>query len=196
MNRRVFIKRIAATGILLQIPWWVSCDSSSTTEIHNEILKPHQKEIVEYYLSRFFPDVPGSPSVKELNTYRHINTFLNDSNIDPDEQEYFINGTKWINETAMEIFGQNFHELKKNQQQKVFFKTLDTSWGTSWSSKLLTLTFESLLLDPLYHVNTNEKGWKWLHHTPGTPRPSNKNSYLKLLARKKEEIIITDLSQL
>ncbi len=196
MNRRNFIKTIAAAGILTQIPLQVSCVFSETKKIENEILKPSQKKIVHYFLSRFFPDIPGSPSIKDLNTYQHINNYLTDTNVDPDEQDYFINGIRWIDETAIETYQKKFTDLDKTQKKKVFFKVLDTSWGTSWSSRLLTLTFESLLLDPLYHVNTKEKGWKWLHHIPGSPRPTHKNSYKKLLVRKKENIIVTDLSQL
>jgi sulfur relay (sulfurtransferase) DsrC/TusE family protein len=199
MDRRDFIKKMVAAGIIFQLPWFISCQNKIDKKIfipNNEVLLPNQREIVIYFLKHFFPDVKGSPSIEDLNTYAHINQYLTDPNIDPNEQKYFINGTKWIEETAAELTNKKFSDLSPAQKKQVLNKVIQTRWGTSWSSKLLTLTFESLLLDPLYYVNKNEIGWKWLHHKAGTPRPQKKNSYKNLLKRKNEKIIITGLSQL
>ncbi len=199
MKRRDFLKNLLAAGIVIQIPWYISCQSGKEKPLplpQNEVLDTSQKEIVIYFLKNFFPDVPGSPSIEDLNTYYHINSFLSDPNVDPDEQKYFINGIQWIKESANENFNKDFVELSQNEKRELIKKVIETGWGTNWSSKLLTLTFESLLLDPLYYINLDEAGWKWLHHQPGSPRPGSHNHYKKLLARKKEDIIITDLSQL
>jgi len=199
MKRRDFIKKTIAAGIVFQLPWFVSCQSEHAGRIvipENEILNREQREIIIYFLKYFFPDVKGSPSIENLNTYLHINNYLADSNIDPDEQAYLINGIKWVNETARDTYEKSFNDLSSDEKIIIIHKILNTNWGTSWSSKLLTLTFESLLLDPLYYVNKNESGWKWLHHQPGSPRPTPENNYHMLLERKKENLIITDLSQL
>jgi len=198
MERRDFIKKVIAAGIVFQLPWYISCQSEQSKIMipEKEVLSSEQREIVLFFLQHFFPEVKASPSIKDLNTYTHINNYLLDTNIDPDEQKYLINGTKWIDETSMETFNKNFKSLTEEKKEIILIKVLNTSWGTSWSSQLLTLTFESLLLDPLYYVNLQEAGWKWLHHKPGTPRPTNENNYQKLLERKKENLIITDLSQL
>ncbi len=199
MKRREFIKKTLVIGIACQLPWFVSCQADHSQQIsipENEILSPEHRNIVLFFLKHFFPDVEGSPSIEKLNTYYHINNYLSDPNIDPDEQQYLKNGIKWVNETAVDNFNKKFNLLTLQEKETLIKKVLNTNWGTSWSSRLLTLTFESLLLDPLYYVNQNEAGWKWLHHQPGTPRPTPKNSYTQLLARKKEDLIVTDLSQL
>ena len=49
---------------------------------------------------------------------------------------------------------------------------------------MVTLLFEALLLDPLYGGNKEEKGWKWLNHTPGFPRPTEELRYEVLMKKQ------------
>ncbi len=193
-NRRHFIKGIGATAILLQVPFWQSCIQQKP--VFKGILPEAQQKILHSVLNYLFPQMEGSPGIEQLHTEFHINAYLTDPLIDPDEQKYIINGIDWLNETAHELFKTGFVSLNPSQQIKTLQNISQTSWGESWLSRLLTLTFESLLLDPLYHVNTGEAGWKWLHHLPGQPRPASNIMYPEILNRKKEQIIITDLSQL
>ncbi len=198
MNRRNFIKKSIAAGIIFQLPWYISCQNKKNKNDYKskKILNSEQENTISYFLLYFFPDIQKTPSIKELNTCKHINNYLADENINPIEKRFLINGIKWINDTSNYYFSNKFNSLSDKKKKIIITKILETNWGESWSSKLLTLTFESLLLDPLYHINTEKKGWKWLHHLPGSPRPTLENNYSKLLARKKENIIITDLSQL
>jgi len=192
-NRRFFIKSVGAGVLLSQLPMLSACHFDNASR--NDIIDADTKTIL-YTLYILFPKNNNSPNVVQLNTLNHIRNYLSDKNIDPDEQKFLTNGVNWLDETAQEDYKKAFLELTLEQQNDIISKILKESWGESWLSKLLTLTFESLLFDPVYEVNTNEAGWQWLHHQPGQPRPQKTNQYPKILERKKENIIITDLKQL
>ncbi len=191
-NRRTFLKGLGATWLMAQMPVWQSCNEVSPAPVLNE----QQLLILKQSLHILFPPYKQTPLIEDLNTVQHILFYLSDPNIDPDEQKFVIDGINWLNETAQENQQKNFTALDKNSQQKIISQIKQENWGEAWLSKLLTLTFESLLLDPLYHVNIDETGWKWLHHHPGLPRPKHHNKYPLILNRKKENIIITQLDQL
>ncbi len=197
MKRRSFIKGIISAGIVVQFPLYISCSTNEIDKIiENEVFNSKQKILLLFFLNKLFSEQKNIPSVFELNTYYHINKFLLDKNVDQDEKNYLIKGIKWAAETSFEEFNLNFDELDKQQKNKLFDLIVKTNWGESWMSSLLTLVFESLLLDDIYNVNKNQIGWKWLHHLPGNPRPTKENDYKHLLERKKTTQIITNLSQL
>ena len=192
-GRRQFIKAIGATAVLVQIPFWQSCKQPV---VFQGILPDNQQKILYQVLNFLFPESNNSPNIEQIHAEFHINSYLTDPFIDPDEQKYVINGIQWLEETAQELFKTGFLSLNQTQQLTTLQNIIKTSWGESWLSKLLTLTFEALLLDPLYQVNTGEVGWHWLHHQPGRPRPKPGIAYPEILNRKKEQVIITHLDQL
>ena len=192
-GRRQFIKGIGATAVLLQIPFWQSCKQPA---VFQGILPENRQKILHQVLNILFPKSNNSPGIEQIHAEFHINSYLTDPLIDPDEQKYVINGIKWLDETAQELFKTGFLSLNNRQQIETLQNILKTSWGESWLSKILTLTFEALLLDPLYQVNTDKVGWHWLHHQAGQPRPKSGIAYPEILNRKKEQVIITNLNQL
>ncbi len=192
-NRRNFIKALGATAFLLQFPFWQACQNTNNLDKTSPSL---QQAILSGVLNILFPTFDKTPDIRQINAVYHINRYLTDPLIDPDEQQFIINGTKWLNESAHENFKTDFLQLSAKKQQKLIQIISHESWGESWLSKLLTLTFEALLLDPVYDININECGWKWLQHLPGRPRPDQPNIYPDILDRKKENIIITGLEQL
>ena len=197
MKRRTFIKSILSTGILIQIPWCFSCsDNHKISLSKQEVLNSKQRDLLLFVLQKLFPSDNNAPGIYQLNTYNHINNFLSDSNVDNDEKNYLLKGIQWTAETSTEVFKLDFNQLNNEQKNKLFDNILNEDWGESWLSRLLSLVFESLLLDPIYDVNNNMIGWKFLEHKPGKPRPNMQNKYEKLLAKKQKTSIITNLSQI
>ncbi len=190
-NRRQFIKGVGATAVLLQLPVWQSCKPT----IYKGILSADNQFVINNVLQILFPSKPG-PDIYDIKVEKHLNNYLTDPLIDPDEQQFIINGIGWIRETAQEKFENDFLLLSRKQQEKLIKFILSKPWGENWVSKLLTILFEAMLLDPVYGINTHEIGWRFLHHVPGKPRPENYNKYPEILQRKNENIIITDLKQL
>ncbi len=195
-NRRHFIKGIGAATILWQTSLLFSCQQSKSISPFAETLSNAQQQILHRVLNILFPKTNQSPDIVSINTEYQINYYLTDPLIDPDEQKYLIKGIGWLDQTSQKIYKKPFMSLNNTKQITIINKILKTSWGESWLSKLLTLIFESLLLDPIYHINTNQAGWQWLHHQAGQPRPMLDIAYPEILKRKKEQIIITGLDQL
>ena len=94
-----------------------------------------------------------------------------------EDNSYIIEGLDWANETAQEIYFKPFVELDEKEKEALIGKFTLLDWGENWSSMLITLILEALVLDPIYGGNTNEAGWTWLEHIPGYPRPTEENRY-------------------
>jgi len=190
-TRRQFIKGIGSSIILAQFPYLFSCQKSTNIIV----LSTTETQIVQQVLNILFPSSPG-PSIKDIKVINLLNSYLSDPNINSKEQQSIIKGIQWTNEISKNSYMVDFRNLTKEKQEKVLQKILQKPWGEIWVSKLLTLTFEALLLDPIYGINTHETGWKYLNHTPGKPRPDTRNKYPEILNRKKENTVITSLDQL
>jgi hypothetical protein len=68
-------------------------------------------------------------------------------------------------------------KLNESEKEKALQQLTSTSKGENWLSGHITIIFEALFSDPLYGSNTEEKGWNFIHHTPGVPRPKKANLY-------------------
>ena len=53
-----------------------------------------------------------------------------------------------------------------------------TDYGSNWLSRIMILSLEALLGDPVYGSNVGEAGWKAVQSFGGHPRPSTR--YIKL----------------
>ena len=181
LSRRIFIKQITAAGILSQFPLLFSCNEAP----QNEILPKNQRNTLLAFMEMLFPE-NNNISIQNINAYAHYNAILDDDNYDIDEKKFLQNGIIWTDETANKIYQKDFFLLNNDEQLIVFNKILQSNWGESWASRILTVIFEALLIDPLYKVNKNKVGWQWLQHTAGQPQPEQNNAYQKLLALKKQ----------
>lgn len=183
VNRRKFLRGALLAGAMTQISFFTSC--STQLEKGNDLLSPEQATILTDVLNIFFPDDGNGPSARDINTFGYIMWVLHDSlNRKSEENQYIIDGLGWTNETAQEVYVTKFIDLDQKQKEEVIAKVTQLKWGRSWSSMLVTLIMEALLLDPLYGGNTDEKGWKWLNHTPGYPRPTEELRYERIMEKQ------------
>ena len=194
-NRRYFLKTIGAFSVYLQFPLLVDSCTRKQKPVFQGVLPADEQKIIRTVFEILFP-ADTFPGIDDINAEKHLDNYLKDNNIDTAEQQYIQNGIQWTNETAQENYQQQFNDLPVLEQEKVFLQILNTPRGETWLSKLLSLIFEALLLDPVYEVNTGETGWKWLGHIPGKPRPDNNNKYPEILKRKSENTVITGIEQL
>lgn len=182
-NRRTFLRGALVAGAMTQIGLFTSC--SAELEEANDLLTAEQSTILTQILDLFFPNDGNGPSAKDINAFGYIMWVLHDSlNRKTEDNEYIIEGLDWANETAQEIYFKPFVELNQEEREVLVGKFTQLNWGKSWSSVMITLIFEALLLDPIYGGNTDELGWKWLNHTPGHPRPTEENRYERIMERQ------------
>jgi gluconate 2-dehydrogenase gamma chain len=195
-SRRTFIQQLVAAGIIINLPLALSSCQNSKIVIEQNVLSQNQLEIANYIFMQLFPKDDDSINAKSLATLQHFISILSDSNYDKTDKNYLIQGLDWTEETAQEHYKESFLTISNKEKQALFNTLLQEKWGKSWLSYMLDCTFESLLIDSIYQVNPNEIGWKWLNHQAGNPRPNSANFYSKIIARKKENIIITNINQL
>lgn len=182
-NRRTFLRGALIAGALTQITAFTSC--SKQLREANDILTAEQSTILYDVLNIFFPNDGNGPSIDDINAFGYILWVLHDTlNRKTSENDYIIEGINWANETAEELYFVPFVELDQKQKEALVGKFTELNWGKNWSSVLITLICEAVLLDPLYGGNTNEVGWKWLNHTPGFPRPTEELRYERIMEKQ------------
>ena len=191
-SRRNFISTLIGAGIIINIPFVSSCNYESETNILND----RQSNILQNVLTFLWPDDKFGPTHESIKAFEFFLWVLSDKNVDPEENEYLINGLKWVDETSIEEYNIHFEKTSGKQKYKILKKVLNLEWGESWLSKVLTILFEAMFADPIYGSNPEGIVWNWLDHNPGQPRPIENNKYSILLKRKEENIIVTSLNQL
>ena len=114
--------------------------------------------------------------ISDANAYAYTSIVFKHSRISAADKQFLRNGTKWLNEEAVTMYDKVYVKLSSNERQKVLHKIATQEWGESWIKTVLKYIMEATLGDPIYGINKNEFGWKWLNHSSGLPRP--KEMYL------------------
>lgn len=187
ISRRKFVESLVLSGVAIQLPWLQSCENSEA--IPTDVSPFSKREFLDMrsVLWILFPDDGNGPGAEELKADHYILWVLRDKEADPEEIDFLVKNTQLFSSEIEKKEGKSFHELSKsNQNQLLKYLLKETDWCERWSSRLLTLILEALLLDPQYGVNPNEKGWLWLEHNPGYPRPKAAQLYPKILEKKNE----------
>lgn len=125
------------------------------------------KETIELVQTDLFPKAHEL----SINTFVYMSIILNHSRITDEDKEFIKNGVKWLNEEAVEKYNTTYTKLTSNQRQDILKTISQVRWGDSWINEMLTFVLEATLSDPVYGVNRNESGWKWLKFQGGMPRP-------------------------
>ena len=107
----------------------------------------------------------------ELDVNSYIHTVLRHSRISKSDKVFLKNGVKWLNEESIQRYHKEYTKLTTHQRQEILNTIAQTGWGEDFLYDVIGYTFEAMLGDPIYGVNKNEKGWRWLHFTGGLPRP-------------------------
>jgi len=106
-----------------------------------------------------------------VNVSAYLSLILQHSRINKDDKEYIRNGTKWINEEAVEVYKKLYHELTKSEREQLLKRVSKSEWGESYMATILTYILEAIFSDPVYGVNTKRAGQKWLKFENGLPYP-------------------------
>ncbi len=186
MQRRQFFKVLLAGAVATQIPWWMACGREVASESDFGLNEEHV-QILVLVQDFLFPSDGNGPGANELRAEKYMQWVLSDENMDSEEKQYFINGLSWVEDTAQEELGQSFIQASSTKQNAILEMISKESWGESWYSMNLNFIFEALLSDPIYGANTNNKGWDWLEHNPGYPRPTKEMKYGNFLQYVNQE---------
>ena len=125
-----------------------------------------------------FPQTTNVPTKKQINAKSYLALILNHPRVTQTDKDFLRNGVKWLNEEANSLYSKIYTKLNTDERQEVLKSIAKESWGRSFIADNLKYVFEALLGDPIYGVNKNESGWRWLNHKAGLPRP--KVAYLNV----------------
>lgn len=186
-SRRTFLKQLGYLGVASQVGLLYACNDQQTIVLPIDYapLTMDQAKILAYTIEILFPNDENGPSAQQLNSLEYIIWNLNDQNRDADSNNYILKGIQWIEETADEEKQKSFLALSDRERVSVVDFVAKKSWGEDWFSAVLTLIFESLLYDPIYHINKEQAGWNWLNHQAGIPRPNENTKYRAVIAHTK-----------
>ncbi len=176
-SRRRFLGGLCAISIATGIPAVVSCSVRTSYKDPHGQLTENDMQVLSEVQNILFPGDLHTPSAKDVAAGPYFTWVLSDENIDPDIRSLMRKGIKWTDETAEELFSSKFIDLPDDEKESVVAHMAGHGWGERWLSVVLTYLFEALFSDPVYGANIDEKGWKWIDHRPGQPRPTKKTRY-------------------
>ena len=181
LSRRNFVKSLLSVAAISQLPLLSSCINPKNNNTAFGQLNEFQKNILKEVQIILFPDDGNGPSAVDINALNYLQWVITDTEMDPIDVEYIIDGISWVEETAQEKYAISFLKLSSNKRNSLITRISMENWGENWLSVILTFIFEALISDPQYGGNPNSIGWKWLQHNPGYPRPSTDLLYKQIL---------------
>lgn len=178
VSRKEFLRSILILGVAANIPFLTSCESNETPQDFDcAPLSKDQLKVLQAVQLILFPKGGTGPSALEVKADKWIVYVLNDDREPQREKDYIIEHLDGLNNLSKQTHNTSYHLLSKRKQEDLLELFFEEKTPKRWGSRMLTLIFEALLLDPIYGVNPDNVGWKWLNHNPGMPRPNDKNLY-------------------
>ncbi|NQU33465.1 MAG: gluconate 2-dehydrogenase subunit 3 family protein [Bacteroidetes bacterium] len=147
-----------------------------------DVLSQTQLSLITSVQNILFPHDSNGPGAYDVMADKYLLWVLKDKRMDPEEQDYIVNGISWVEETAEENYSLTYSELSQSQKEKLITNIAKENWGKSWLGVILNFIFEALLSDPQYGGNPEGIGWDWLQHNPGFPRPTVPLLYPEILS--------------
>jgi gluconate 2-dehydrogenase gamma chain len=170
LDRRCFLLGLVGGSISLLLPLPTHADSPSLTQ-------KQRWKLIKRVQAQLFPSEPGAPGAREINALAYLKWVVDDNNLDPQEREFILRGTEWLEALTWETHDQGFIQLSADRQAAMLERIARSEAGENWLATLLLYIFEALLSDPIYGGNPDGIGWRWLRHQPGFPRPDAYNRY-------------------
>jgi gluconate 2-dehydrogenase gamma chain len=178
-SRREFLRSIFIGSIAFSFISFPGCTIGEKQWNGMGIFTDKEMNTLYHLQLAIFPADGNGPSASELNALDYFMWNLTQANLSPNEIETLKTGLIEITKVISKSFEKDktIDQFTNPDWANVIPQICKTYALKDWLSKLTTLLLESLLLDPVYGVNINERGWEWLGHQPGIPRPTEENKY-------------------
>ena len=180
ISRKTFVRRVALATVAAQIPWFVACDAEEEREV------PRNLDNRQSVLDILFPSEGHGPGAIDVYADRFIDWILADDRLVPGENSTVVRGFDQLFGWAQEQYSKEFKDLSRKQQEKLVADMQADSFGTSWTSRILTIICEAMFTHPIYGGNPDRIGWEWVDFKPGQPEPKEANSYPQILTKVRE----------
>ncbi len=107
----------------------------------------------------------------DIDISNYMSIVLNHSRVTDEDKLFIQNGVKWLNEESVQEYKKIYTELSTPQRQNILNIIAKERWGESWIDTILTYIMEAIFSDPIYGVNRQRAGEKWLNFENGMPHP-------------------------
>lgn len=165
MDRRFFLG-LCATGSAS-----VLCASSQKPK---EGLPKEVYSIIAAVQQHMFPEGGSIPGAITFHATQFTSETIMHPTYDKDIRKFVIEGAEELQSREK----QQFLQYDTRQREKALRAYEETGYGSGWLDRIMLLSLEGLLSDPLYGGNSRELGWKALQTKGGDPRPTSR--YVRL----------------
>ena len=166
MKRRNFL----ILGSLLGLSPYLEAQEITDFEKTFKSLKPTLEAVQEH----LFPEGSKIPSARSMHLTEFLYETMSHHSFDRDIKAFVLDGAKELEKRE----NGRFSSMSKQEKEKALRAYEETAYGKSWLSRMMTLSLEGLLSDPIYGSNVKEAGWKAISSYGGFPRPSTR--YIEL----------------
>ena len=159
MNRRRFLSACAISGASIA----VASKPNTVPAIPNDIYRT-----IDAVQQHMFPGNGSMPSAKDFKAADFLAGTVMHHTYDKDIREFVLEGAAELQNRENGNF-LKYDEKKKETALREYEKTV---YGSGWLDRIMLLSLEAMLSDPIYGGNFRESGWKSLGTKGGEPRPS------------------------
>ena len=132
------------------------------------------EKTIQAVQEHLFPEGSLIPSAKSMHVHTFLFETITHKSYDKDIRSFVIEGAKELEKREKG----SFVNLSADEKERALRAYEKTEYGSSWLSRIMTLTMEGMFSDPIYGSNIKKTGWKALGAFGGEPRPSQK--YLEI----------------
>lgn len=143
-------------------------DAKEVTSFEKEFKEV--KPTIEAVQRHMFPTGSKLPSALSMNVTQFLFETLAHKSFDRDIKAFVTEGAQ---ELEIREKGR-FVSMTRKEKETALRAYEETNYGSSWLSRIMTLTMEGLFSDPIYSSNIKEAGWKSVNAFGGFPRPKTK----------------------
>jgi len=157
INRRYFLAFCGVSGssLLLAKP------TMTQTPI-----PPKSLRIIAKVQQHMFPPQSELPSAERFRAIEYFSEAVAHPSYDKDLRQLIIKGAKKLQEREKDFVAYN-----EDQREKALRAYEQSTLGRRWLNRILIVTMEALLGDPIYGGNYQSLGWQSLGTSGGEPRP-------------------------
>ena len=166
MKRRKFL----IFGSMLSLSPYIQAKEFRDFEKHFKEVEPILAAVQEH----MFP--PGSkiPSARSMRLTQFLFETIMHESFDRDIKAFVLEGAKELEKRE----NGRFLMLSAEEKERALRNYEKTEYGSSWLSRMMTLSVEGLFCDPVYGSNIQERGWRSIASYGGFPRPRSR--YIEL----------------
>jgi len=162
IKRRSFLK----LGSILSLSPYLKAEEITAFEKEFKAVKPTISAVQEH----LFPEKSKLPSANSMYVTQFLFETITHKSFDRDIKAFVLEG-------AQELVSREkgrFTSMTSVDKEKALRAYEETNYGSSWLSRIMTLTMEGMFCDPIYGSTLNESGWEAVNAFGGFPRPRTK----------------------